>query len=232
MRTLGGAGIRAIRPVPFGLLAAALLLLGGLPAPPAGAVPASFVHAHRGGPLETVNGEQVPRFAENTRPAFRAAAKAGYVLELDVKLTSDNVPVVIHDATLDRTTDCTGQVAAKTRSEIEACEVDILGTSGNFVELEANDPRRSRVPALADVLAVAKRKGSTVNLEIKNVPTDPDFDPGVPPAFARTVAAAIKESRFPPSRLIVQSFWPANLDVIEDDPDSPARRPRSSPFSR
>ena len=41
---------------------------------------------------------------ENTMPAFRNASRAGYVLEMDVKLTSDRVPVVIHDATLDRTT--------------------------------------------------------------------------------------------------------------------------------
>ena len=83
-----------------------------------------FIHAHRGGPL--VDG--TPTFGENTLPAFRDAAAKGFVLELDVKLTQDNVPVVIHDAELDRVTACTGEVAARTLAELESCPVDILGT--------------------------------------------------------------------------------------------------------
>jgi glycerophosphoryl diester phosphodiesterase len=131
------------------------LALSLLAAAPAGASP--YVHAHRGGSLETSGGSQVPRFAENTLPAFEAAADAGFVLELDVKLTSDDVPVVIHDATLDRTTDCTGPVRLKTLAQIRHCEVDIIGTSANSVQLPPDDPRRSQVPTLTTVPRAGER---------------------------------------------------------------------------
>ena len=68
-----------------------------------------------------------------------------------VKLTKDGVPVVIHDATLDRTTPCTGQVNARTLAELRAnCPSDILGTDGNFVQLAPGDRRRAPIPTLAE----------------------------------------------------------------------------------
>ncbi|MGH2950563.1 MAG: glycerophosphodiester phosphodiesterase, partial [Solirubrobacterales bacterium] len=197
-----------------GLLAAAVAVLSALACPSlAGASP--YVHAHRGGPLATVGGVQVPQHPENTLPAFEAAAADGYVLELDVKLTSNRVPVVIHDATLNRTTDCAGRVSAITAARLRAeCEVDLLGTSGNSLPLPPGDPRRTVVPALAEALALARDAGASVNLEIKNIPLlEPDFD--ITNRFADAVVNVILASRFPPSRLIVQSFWPLNLDVVE-----------------
>jgi glycerophosphoryl diester phosphodiesterase len=85
------------------------------------------IHAHRGGPVL----DGTPRFPENTLSAFRNAARAGYVLEMDAKLTRDRIPVVLHDATLDRTTTCTGEVADKTLAEVRACRADVLGSPGN-----------------------------------------------------------------------------------------------------
>ena len=56
--------------------------------------------AHRGHALE---------FPENTLPAFESALQLGVRwLELDVQLSSDHVPMVLHDATLERTTAATG----------------------------------------------------------------------------------------------------------------------------
>jgi glycerophosphoryl diester phosphodiesterase len=56
---------------------------------------------------------------ENTRPAFRLAADAGAdALELDVRLTSDGVPVLLHDRTLDRTTDRTGPLRVLTLEQL------------------------------------------------------------------------------------------------------------------
>ena len=60
------------------------------------------------------------------------------------------------------------------------------------------------------MLALANFTGARVSAEIKNQPTDPDFN--VPPDFADRVLNAIKQSGFPPSRLIIQSFWFPNLD--------------------
>ena len=50
-----------------------------------------------------------------------------------------------------------------------------------------------------------------MNLEIKNVPGDPDFDST--PAYANSVMDAVLASRIPRSQLLIQSFIPANLDV-------------------
>lgn len=67
--------------------------------------------AHRGA-LET--------HPENTIPAFRAAIEAGaQMIEFDVWLTKDNQMVVIHDATVDRTTNGKGKVADLTLEEIK-----------------------------------------------------------------------------------------------------------------
>lgn len=66
--------------------------------------------AHRG--LESVA-------PENTLPAFRAAASAGFNwVECDVRFTSDNIPVICHDTSIDRTSNGTGNVAAMTLAQL------------------------------------------------------------------------------------------------------------------
>jgi len=178
-----------------------------------------YIHAHRGGSLATVGGERRAVYPENSLPAFRNAAKRGFVLELDVKLSADGRAVVIHDDTLDRTTDCEGPIDSRTLVQLRrGCDLDLLGTEDTDHQLGPKDRRRAEIPSLGQALRVAKRAGVEVNLEIKNLPTDNDFDPGPKPDYARKIAAQIKASGFPQSRLIVQSFWPQNLDVIEDDP--------------
>jgi|KBSMisStandDraft_5_1062788.scaffolds.fasta_scaffold44804_2 glycerophosphoryl diester phosphodiesterase len=66
---------------------------------------------------------------ENTMPAFEHAVSLGVdAIELDVRLSRDLEPVVIHDATLDRTTDAKGPVANLTVAEL--ARVDAGGTGG------------------------------------------------------------------------------------------------------
>ncbi|HEX2086107.1 MAG TPA: glycerophosphodiester phosphodiesterase family protein, partial [Solirubrobacteraceae bacterium] len=186
------------------LLALALTLLV---AAPAAAMPS--IHAHRGGSVL----DGVPTFGENTMPAFEHAAANGWVLELDVVLTSDRVPVVFHDSTLDRVTPCTGRVDAIAFAELRArCPVDVLGSPGSAVG-SAPATRPVPVPALTEVLELARRTGARLNVEIKNIPTDAGFDRT--DAFAETVVQTIAAARLPSSQLIVQSFWPPNLDVSE-----------------
>ena len=75
---------------------------------------ARLVIAHRGSSAEA---------PENTLLAFEAAVRRGAdAVELDVRLTADGAPVVIHDATLDRTTDRSGPVAALTLAELRAVD--------------------------------------------------------------------------------------------------------------
>ncbi len=69
------------------------------------------------------------------------------------------------------------------------------------------------VPTLAEVLELAVDEGAEVNLEIKNAPTDPDFD--LTGAFAGAVLDAVEASGIPHSRVIIQSFWPLDLVASE-----------------
>jgi glycerophosphoryl diester phosphodiesterase len=153
------------------------------------------IHAHRGGTL--VKGK--PKFGEESLAAYRNAARNGFVLEVDAKLTADGVPVAIHDATLDRTTNCSGEVRSFTRKAMRGCRIDFPAG------------RPARVLTIRSLLEFAKRTGSRVNLEIKNVPTDPDYDST--PAYANKVMDAVIASGIPRRQLIVQSFISANLDV-------------------
>ena len=60
------------------------------------------------------------KFPENTLAAFEAAIDVeADMIELDVCLTSDRVPVVIHDETLDRTTDGKGLVSEHSLSDLK-----------------------------------------------------------------------------------------------------------------
>ncbi len=91
--------------------------------------------------------------------AFRAAEDAGADgIELDVHLSRDGLPVVIHDETVDRTTDGTGAVAGLTVPEL--LDLD----AGSWFSPEfAGEP----IPLLADVLAWAGER-LRLNIEIKS----------------------------------------------------------------
>jgi glycerophosphoryl diester phosphodiesterase len=178
-----------------------------LTAAPAAAAPIA-IHAHRGGTV--TNGR--PDFAEETLATYTNAASDGFVLEVDAKLTKDGVPVAIHDATLDRTTTCSGEVRSYTLAALRACKPDLLGSPGSPLRTRRVRPSES-IATIAQVLKLARETGATVNLEIKNLPTDPDYDPT--PAYANRVMDVVLASHIPRAQLIVQSFIPANLDVAK-----------------
>jgi glycerophosphoryl diester phosphodiesterase len=89
---------------------------------------------------------------ENTLPAFELAGKQGAdAFELDVRLTRDGAPVVIHDETLDRTTDLTGPVGARTLAELRQADAGFQFSS----DRGATTPYRGtgvQLPTLAEVL--------------------------------------------------------------------------------
>jgi glycerophosphoryl diester phosphodiesterase len=103
---------------------------------------APVVIAHRGG---------AKLRPENTIAAFDHAVALGVDgCECDVHLSRDGEVVVLHDATLDRTTDARGPVAALTAAELAAVD------AGTRFEDEGGHPYRHRgfgVPRLADLLA-------------------------------------------------------------------------------
>ena len=185
----------------FALALAMLLVV----APPAlSATPA--IHAHRGGTV--VNGKAL--YAEESLAAYKNAARNGFVLEVDAKLSEDRVPVALHDATLDRTTNCTGELRMFTLAELAGCRTDVLGSPGSPLPTRGA-ARPVALATIAQVLELARRTGAKVNLEIKNVPGDPDYD--TTPAYANSVMDVVLSSRIPRAQLLIQSFIPANLDV-------------------
>lgn len=103
----------------------------------------TIVVAHRGASA------QAP---ENTMEAFRLGVEAGAdAIELDVHLTADGQLAVIHDETLDRTTDRTGRIAELTMDQVREANAGATFTrSGDsgfpFAE------RGLRVPTLPEVL--------------------------------------------------------------------------------
>jgi glycerophosphoryl diester phosphodiesterase len=185
-------------------LVLALLVLAVF-APSAAALPE--LHAHRGGTV--LRG--TPTYGEESLAAYRHAARNGFVLEVDAKLTEDGVPVAIHDATLDRTTNCAGEVRSFTLAELRGCETDVLGSPGSPLPTRPAGAYPARIITIERLLRFARRTGAKVNLEIKNVPTDPDYDST--PAYANRVMDAVIRSRIPRRQLIIQSFVPASLEV-------------------
>jgi glycerophosphoryl diester phosphodiesterase len=89
---------------------------------------------------------------ENTLAAFELAVQQGAdAFELDVRLTRDGAPVVIHDATLERTTSLTGPVRARTLAELRAADAGHWYTpdGGRTMPCRAQGVR---IPTLAEVL--------------------------------------------------------------------------------
>jgi glycerophosphoryl diester phosphodiesterase len=116
--------------------------------------------AHRG-----LHGDGRP---ENSLAAFAAAREAGYGVELDVHLTRDGVPVVVHDRDLARLTGRPGRVARSTAAEVTgrslagtaeriptlAQALDVLGDTPTMVECKTLGARAGRLErAVAEVLA-------------------------------------------------------------------------------
>ncbi len=201
--------------VAMGSAVACLLAPLALNAPSADASP--YIHAHRGGTLKTERGKQRPLYPEASRAAYRDAARRGFVLEMDTRLTKDGRAVLMHDPDLDRTTDCAGPVSAMTLGKLRRrCRIDLLGTEGNSRRLRPRDKRRARVPTLAGIVRMARRAGARINVEINDYPGEPGYDAGAAEAHAREVMRVLRAQRFPPDRLIVQSFLPANLQPFLD----------------
>lgn len=121
--------------------------------------PGPLVIAHQGGD---------GLWPSNTMFAFRKAAELGAdVLELDVHRTADGAFVVLHDATVDRTTDGTGAVRDLTLAEVHALDAGYRWSPDG-----ASHPYRGqglRIPELTEVLHAFPEL--PVNIEIK--PDDP-----------------------------------------------------------
>lgn len=118
-------------------------------------LPRPLLFAHRGASIEA---------PENTLEAFDIALKLGaHVLELDVQESRDGHVMVIHDSDLDRTTDGTGPVNARTLRELKG-----LDAGFRFKDIRGHTRYRGRgvrIPTLPELLD--SFPAATFNIEVK-----------------------------------------------------------------
>ena len=95
-----------------------------------------LVIGHRGNPA---------KFAENTIESLQSAVDLGVdAIEFDVRVTRDGVPVIMHDAVLDRTTNATGRLDALTAAELATLDASARAPTRGASQL--------RIPTLEQVL--------------------------------------------------------------------------------
>jgi glycerophosphoryl diester phosphodiesterase len=158
----------------------------------------TIIVAHRGAAA------QAP---ENTMEAFRLGVEAGAdAIELDVHLTADGQLAVIHDETLERTTDRTGRVADLTMDQVR--EADAGATFSR--EGDSGFPFADRgltVPTLPEVLEWLP-EGTGLVVEIKAR------------AAADAVVEAVRSHPVRDGRLAVISFDEAAIERVRElDPE-------------
>ena len=138
---------------------------------------------------------------ENTLAAFRKGIEIGSdMVELDVHLSRDGELVVIHDETLERTTNGKGMVVDHTLYELKK-----LDAGSSFGPQFAGE----RIPTLKEVFDLAKGR-VLVNVEIKN-PTHKRYS--ISELSEKTFAAVKKAGML--DKVIFSSFNPAALEWVE-----------------
>jgi glycerophosphoryl diester phosphodiesterase len=138
---------------------------------------------------------------ENTLAAMRAGAAHGYrMVEFDVKLTGDGTPILMHDATLERTTNGRGLAGAVTLAEVARLDAGSwLGPAW------AGEP----VPTFAAVAAWLRANGVMANVEIK---PSPGRERETGAAVAMAAAHAWQGCEVPP---LLSSFEESALEAAQ-----------------
>lgn len=149
--------------------------------------------AHRGA------GKLAP---ENTLAAFRLGASFGYrAFECDVKLSSDGVPFLLHDATLERTTPQTGLAGARSWADLSRLDAGSWH-SPPF----AGEP----LPSLDAIARYVQHNGFALNVEIKPTPGQ-ERDTGLAVGLA---CRALWQAVHTP--LLLSSFRPDALQAARE----------------
>lgn len=152
------------------------------------------------GPLPRVIGHRgwAARAPENTLGGFLAAAEAGFAVELDVTMSQDGELIVIHDDTLDRTTEGHGPVAEAAWPQLAA-----LPNAKGWGEPWAEE----RLTRLDEVLSAIQGR-VLVDIELKSPPGRAD-----PAPLASRVAALVRRLGLV-ERVFVSSFSPYVLGAL------------------
>lgn len=127
---------------------------------------------------------------ENTLAAFSQAMQDGADgIEFDVRLSSDGVPVVIHDDTLNRTGSISGAVSALSAAELQKIDVGSWFRKGTFKET---------IPTLTAVFDLFASKNAVLYVEMK-------CDELQAPALAEAIVRQINEQKMH-DNVVVESF--------------------------
>lgn len=138
------------------------------------------------------------KYPENTLAAYKAAVEAGVsMIELDVNFSRDRKVVVIHDATLERTTDGHGAVSDNTMAELKKLD------AGSWF-----DPRFAdqHLPELSEVLDLVNGR-ARVNIEIKAHAYEHNHPPD---AIEKQVVELVKQKNMQDS-ILISSF---EIDIL------------------
>ena len=96
---------------------------------------------------------------ENTLPAYRLSKEMGFrFVETDVSFTSDGVPVLLHDASIDRTSDGTGKIAEMTFEQVRQYD---------FGSWKSEEYAGTRIPTLEEFLDLCKSLDLYPYIELK-----------------------------------------------------------------
>lgn len=137
---------------------------------------------------------------ENTLAGLRIAARLGVkAVEFDVMLSRDGVPVLIHDETLERTSNGRGSVADMTVAELQA-----LDAGGWHHKAFAGEP----IPTLAAALMLCDELKLAVNLEIKPARGQD--------AITGSTVGVLAAACAPSAGLILSSFSTVALDAARE----------------
>ncbi len=124
------------------------------------------IYAHRG---------YSGNYPENTMLAFEKAVEVGvFGIELDVQLSKDGVPFIIHDETLERTTNGVGFVKDHTAAELLELSINSI----------YNKERSLKIPTFEEYLDYIKDKNVVTNIELK---TSVFYYPGIEKAVIELV---------------------------------------------
>ena len=149
--------------------------------------------AHRGA------GKLAP---ENTLAAFRAGYAHGYrMFECDVKLSTDGVAYLLHDATLERTTDGVGDAGERNWADLAQHDAGAWHSAQY-----AGEP----LPTLANIASFIRANDCFLNIEIKPIP---GTDAATGAAVANLAAQLWASAAVPP---LLSSFSPAALAAARD----------------
>jgi len=142
---------------------------------------------------------------ENTLEAFRLAMEMGADgFELDVHLSKDGQLIVIHDETVDRTTNGKGRVCDLTLEELKQLD------ASNGMEKYAG----AKIPTLGEVFDLIRGTKHIVNVELK---TDNIFYPHI-----ETMCLALEKEKGLEGRVIYSSFNHYTLKALKEAaPDAP-----------